>query len=91
MKIKIKLFANFREATKQKEVEVSPEGDNVGAVIKSLTTQYPNLEPLLFQDGKLKPYVNVLLNGQSVKGEDSLQIPVKDGDEIALFPPVSGG
>jgi molybdopterin synthase sulfur carrier subunit len=91
MKIKIKLFANFREATKQKEVEVSPEGDNVGAVIKGLTTRYPHLQPLLFQDGKLKPYVNVLLNGQSVKGEDSLQIPVKDGDEIALFPPVSGG
>ncbi|CAJ36816.1 ubiquitin-like small modifier protein 1 [Methanocella arvoryzae] len=91
MKIKVKLFANFREATKQKEVEISPEGDSVKAVIKGLVTKYPNIEPLLFQDGALKPYVNVLHNGQTVKGEEGLTAKIKDGDEIALFPPVSGG
>lgn len=91
MKIKVKLFANFREATRQKEVEVSTQNGAVGDVIKSLATQYPGLEPLLYQDGKMKPYVNVLHNGQTIKGEEGLRAKVKDGDEIALFPPVSGG
>lgn len=91
MKIKVKLFANFREAAKQKEIEVSPEGDNVKAVITGLTVKYPNLEPLLFQDGALKPYVNVLHNGTAVKAGNGLAEKVKNGDEIALFPPVSGG
>ncbi|HMK45535.1 MAG TPA: ubiquitin-like small modifier protein 1 [Methanocella sp.] len=91
MTIKFKLFANFREATKQKDVEVSPADDTAGAAIRGLVSKYPSLEPLLYQDGKLKPYVNVLLNGESLKGEGRIKAKVKDGDEIALFPPVSGG
>ena len=91
MTIKFKLFANFREATKQKEVEVSASGDTTGTAIKGLASKYPGLEPLLYQDGELKPYVNILLNGESLKGEDRVKAKIKDGDEIALFPPVSGG
>lgn len=91
MNVKVKLFANFREAAKQKDVTVKPAGDTIRDVIQSLATQYTALEPLLYQDGKLKPYVNVLHNGTTVKAEGGLQAKVKDGDEIALFPPVSGG
>ena len=91
MKVKVKLFANFREAAKQKEVIISPAGETVGDVIEGLAAQYPAIRPLLFQDGRLKPYVNVLHNAQTLKGEDSLNRKVQDGDEIALFPPVSGG
>lgn len=91
MKVKVKLFANFREAAKQKEVEVTTSGNYVSDAIKALTTRYPNMETLLFQDGKIKPYVNILHNGQSLKGEDGLKASLKEGDEIALFPPVSGG
>ncbi|WP_424358856.1 ubiquitin-like small modifier protein 1 [Methanocella sp. MCL-LM] len=91
MKVKVKLFANFREATKQKEVEITPAGETVRDVIDGLADKFPAIRPLLFQDGKLKPYVNVLHNAQTLKGEDSLSGKVRDGDEIALFPPVSGG
>ncbi|HMK47064.1 MAG TPA: ubiquitin-like small modifier protein 1 [Methanocella sp.] len=91
MTIKFKLFANFREATRQKEVEIPSPGATVGAAIKGLASKHPGLEPLLYQDGKLKPYVNILLNGESLKGEDRIKAKIKDGDEIALFPPVSGG
>lgn len=91
MNVKIKLFANFREATKQKEVEVLPKGSTVSDAIRALIDKYPNIDPLLYHDGKIKPYVNILLNGQSLKGEEGLTARIKDGDEIALFPPVSGG
>lgn len=91
MKVKVKLFANFREATKQKEVEISPAGETIGDVIEGLAAKYPAIRPLLFQDGKLKPYVNILHNAQTVKGEDGINARVQDGDEIAMFPPVSGG
>jgi molybdopterin converting factor small subunit len=42
----------------------------------------------MLHDGKIKPYVNVLINGQSVK---DISTRIKENDELALFPPVSGG
>jgi sulfur-carrier protein len=91
MKVKFKLFANFREAVRQKEVEIATDGKTVGDAIRSLIMLHPQLEPMVYQDGRLKQYVNVLLNGQTLKGEQVASAPLKEGDEIALFPPVSGG
>jgi sulfur-carrier protein len=91
MKVKLKLFANFREAVRQKEVEVASDGKTVSEAVRSLVKQHPQLEPMVYQDGRLKQYVNVLLKGQTVKSDLVASTPVKEGDEIALFPPVSGG
>jgi molybdopterin synthase sulfur carrier subunit len=41
----------------------------------------------MLHDGALKPYVNVLVNGKAATPSDS----IKEGDELAIFPPVSGG
>ena len=78
MKVKFKLFANFREAVRQKEVEVATDGKTVGEAVRSLVTQHPQLEPLVYQDGRLKQYVNVLLNGQTVKSDQVASTPVKE-------------
>ena len=91
MKVKFKLFANFREAVRGKEVELEIKGDTVDDAIRALLTAYPGLAPLTLQDGKVKPYVNVLLNARKVSGPEGLRSAIKDNDEIALFPPVSGG
>jgi molybdopterin synthase sulfur carrier subunit len=91
MKVRFRLFANFREAAKQKDVEIAVSGNTISDAIKALLARYPAMEPMLYQDGRLKQYVNVLLNGQTVKHDQIGSATVKDDDEIALFPPVSGG
>ncbi len=91
IKLKVKLFANFREVTKSKEVEVSPKGDKVTDVISALIHDYPKLEPLMLNGAEIKPYVNVLLNGKSVRDQGGFQAKIHEGDEVAIFPPVSGG
>jgi sulfur-carrier protein len=91
MMIRFRLFANFREAAKQKDVEIAVSGNTISDAIQALIGRYQALEPMLYQDGRLKQYVNVLLNGQTVKGDQIASVTVKEGDEIALFPPVSGG
>src|SRR5262249_60227392 len=57
----------------------------------ALGAQYPNLLQRLFQDGKLKQFVNVYLNDEDVRYLDNLATAVKDGDELAIIPAVAGG
>jgi molybdopterin synthase sulfur carrier subunit len=87
MKINIRLFANFREVTGKKDLSLEVKGDTVEDAISSLIAAYPGLDPLMLHDGTLKPYVNVLVNGKNATTGDE----IKDGDELAIFPPVSGG
>jgi len=91
MKVRFKLFANFREAVKKKDVEITFDGRTIGDAIGALVADFPEMKPLIYQDGRLKQYVNVLLNGQTVKHDQIGSVTVSDGNEIALFPPVSGG
>jgi molybdopterin synthase sulfur carrier subunit len=91
MKLKVKLFANFREVTKNKEVEVNVKGSTVRDVVSALVHDYPKLEPLMLSGQDIKPYVNILLNGRSVRDQGGFTSKVKEGDDIAVFPPVSGG
>ena len=90
-KLKVKLFANFREITKKKEVEVDVKGSTVKDAVFSLIKAYPGLGPIMMNDQELKPYVNILLNGKTIKDQEGIASLIKSGDEIAIFPPVSGG
>ncbi len=84
--INVKLFANFREFAKTKELRIN-SGTPREAIL-TLCKKYPGLENMIFKEGKLRPYVNVFLNGKNITG---LDVPLKKDDELAFFPPVSGG
>ncbi len=87
MNLNFRLFANFREVTGKKDLSIDVNGDTVMDAILSLIASYPGLHPLMLHDGTLKPYVNVLVNGKTAGPSDK----VKENDELAIFPPVSGG
>jgi len=91
-----KLFANLAETVGDREVEVDPpDGTDatVGNALDALLTAHPELrEELLDEDGDLYDHVRLLHNAEDpfVRGK-GLETPVEKGDELALFPPVSGG
>ncbi|MHC1576287.1 MAG: ubiquitin-like small modifier protein 1 [Methanosarcinaceae archaeon] len=89
---KVKLFANLRETAGATEVIVS--GDHISEILEDLVTEYPALKELIFEDSdhtELRGYINVLINGDNVQHLQGLETSVNAGDEIAIFPPVSGG
>jgi len=88
-KIKIRLFANFREFTKTGELEI--EGNTIRDALEKMCSKYPGLENILFKDGVLLPYINIFLNGGNVLESGGMDSSLEQGDEIAIFPPVSGG
>ncbi|MCZ7396908.1 MAG: MoaD/ThiS family protein [Candidatus Methanoperedens sp.] len=88
-RIRVKLFANFREIAKLKEKEL--EGDTVRVVLKALCEEFPVMKKMLFKGEDLAPFISVFLNGMDVLGSGGLDTPLQENDEIAIFPPVSGG
>jgi len=90
--MKWKLFADLAEATGGKEIEVDAEpGDTVGTALSSLVAEHPDLEDRIYDGGELREHINVLRNGTNVSTESGLDTELEAGDELALFPPVSGG
>jgi len=90
--MKWKLFADLAEVAGGKEIDVDAEpGETVGAALSRLVAEHPELEARIYDDGELREHINVLRNGTNVSTADGLDTELEAGDELALFPPVSGG
>jgi molybdopterin synthase sulfur carrier subunit len=88
-----KLFADLAERAGEKRIPVADDAGTVGEALDALLDEHPSLaERVLADDGDLRDPINVLRNGTNVLVEgDGLDEAVEAGDELALFPPVSGG
>jgi molybdopterin synthase sulfur carrier subunit len=91
MKIQVHFFATFREVfdAKKREVEAKP-----GATIRELLDllfDTSERRKEIFDNGELKPYIILLINGRHVQHLNGLETQLKEGDSVALFPPVAGG
>ncbi len=87
--VKVRLFANIREIVGERELFF--DSTTVNGVLDTLTSMKPDLQDVLFEDGVLRPYITVLLNGRNINEIDGVQSILSEGDEVAIFPPVSGG
>ena len=91
--MKWKLFADLAEAAGTKEADVAVEpGATVEDALGALLESHSALrDRVLDDDGDLRDHVNLLRNGTNIFNEDGLATELEGGDELALFPPVSGG
>ncbi|RLE67553.1 MAG: molybdopterin synthase sulfur carrier subunit [Thermoprotei archaeon] len=88
MRVKIRLFAAFREAAGTKEIELElPENSKVIDVIRKLAEHFPKLRKMLLKGDEMRKDYHVVKGGRWLKENDLLI----DGDQIAIFPPVGGG
>ena len=88
-----KLFADLAERAGDSECDVTVGVSEPTArdALEALLETYPELEERVYTaDGELEPHLNLLRNGENVS-ESGLATPIDENDELALFPPVSGG
>ncbi|WP_406660010.1 ubiquitin-like small modifier protein 1 [Methanolobus sp. ZRKC3] len=91
--ITVKLFANLKEIAGESSFSLS--GETIQDILYSLIEKYPGLDEFVFEQKGNNPricgYINVFLNGNNIKHMEELDTNVNDGDEVGIFPPVSGG
>lgn len=95
VKVSVRLFTTLRElAGKGKEtLEFGERSVTLQDVLASLAEQHgKEFSHYLYDDsGGVREYLQLLVNGKSTALMEELQTRVKDGDEVAIVPPVGGG
>ncbi len=72
--------------------QVEMDESNLSDMIDRLESNYPGFkERLLDEEGELRYFVNIYLNGEDVRFLDGLGTTAKSGDEISIVPAVAGG
>jgi sulfur-carrier protein len=87
--VTVRLFANLREIVGNPRVVL--EAYTIREVLTALRSEHPALQSLLCEDGEVRPYITILVNGRNIRDLEALATILSDGDEVAIFPPVSGG
>ena len=88
-----KLFATLAEVAGKREIDVEVEPDaNLDDALAALFDRHPSLEDEITEDGEIRDHIRLLRNGEDpfIAG-DGLDTALNEGDELAAFPPVSGG
>ena len=65
---------------------------DLSQMIDNLESDYPGFkERLLDEDGELRYFVNIYVNGEDIRFDQGLRTAIKSGDEISIVPAVAGG
>ncbi|WP_158854104.1 ubiquitin-like small modifier protein 1 [Halorhabdus sp. CUG00001] len=93
MHVTWRLFATLGEAAGDNEVSVDVSGDpTVATAIEALFEAYPVVAEEARDDEQgVYEHVRTLHDGEDVEEPLQSEREVTRGDELALFPPVSGG
>ena len=91
MSVMVRIPTPLRRLT-QGQVKVSVEGQNLNDVIASLDAQFPGIKARLCDEqGELRNFVNLYVNGEDVRFLDGLNTATNPGDEVSVVPAVAGG
>jgi molybdopterin synthase sulfur carrier subunit len=89
-KVTVRMFATFREASGSSEVVL--EARDLDSLLSVLRGRFGREFSDLLDTARSDPeLIVVLLNGRSVGPIGRDRTKLRNGDEVAIFPPVSGG
>jgi molybdopterin synthase sulfur carrier subunit len=91
MSVRVRIPTPLRRFTANAE-EVGVSGSTIGAVVEDLERKFPGLkERLCDEQGRVRRFVNIYVNGDDIRFLNSLETAVNDSDEVAIVPAIAGG
>jgi molybdopterin synthase sulfur carrier subunit len=95
IKITLHTILGLKEVTGQRLTEIDlPHGSTVEDFLAYMAERWGDqLSARLFEPegGAVLPYVRIMVNGQTIQHLEGMETPLKEGDEVLILPPVSGG
>lgn len=94
MKVTVKFFTTLRELTGKGEVEMElPSIITVKSLLERLSKNYGQgfIDYVYDGKGKVRRYLQFLVNGRSITTLQGFQTMLNEGDRVAIVPPVGGG
>ena len=91
MSVEVRIPTPLRRVTNGQE-KASVEEGNLIEIIDALESKHPGIkERMCDDDGALRHFVNIYVNGEDVRFLDGLKTEIKSGDEVSIVPAVAGG
>jgi len=97
LKISVRFFTSLREITGKKEEAIEFSNDakvTVDKILQVLSREYDKQFVDYIHDsetGEVRGFLQFLVNGKSSTNLKGLQTELKEGDVLAILPPVGGG
>ena len=91
MSVMVRIPTPLRRMTNGKD-KVEVESANLNELVEKLNGEFPGFKDrLVDEEGELRYFVNIYLNGEDVRFMDGLNTSTSEGDEISIVPAVAGG
>ncbi|MCQ5376760.1 MAG: MoaD family protein [Candidatus Methanomethylicia archaeon] len=92
MKVKAEFYADLREVAGGAALEIEFAGETVMDLVMRIDDLCGGgFKERVVEGDQIKPMVKIFVNGRDVRGLKGLETSLRDGDNVAFFPPVAGG
>ena len=73
------------------ENKLSINGTTLFEIIESLEKQYPGIKEKFIENGEIRQFINIYIDGEDVRFKNGLKTKVNTESEITILPAIAGG
>ena len=91
MTVRVRVPTPLRNLT-EGQADLTSDGESVAGCLAELDQRFPGFSDRILDDeGEVRRFVNLFVNGEDIRFLQGLVTIVKAGDELSIVPAMAGG